>query len=101
MGLARGTKVAWPSLREGFLLESVSRLSRGRSGGAMCACDQPPVRCRQCGQFVSGPIPAFCDECGAVHCPFCQATDDCEHRVAEISQEDVNPDLVTDQTVPR
>ena len=60
-----------------------------------------PVRCRRCGRFVEGTIPEFCAGCGAVHCPFCQAIENCEHRFAEVTDEGVYPPLVTDESAPR
>jgi len=60
-----------------------------------------PARCRRCGRFVEGAIPELCPGCGAVHCPFCQATEGCEHRFAEVTDEGIYPHLVTDTSAPR
>jgi hypothetical protein len=50
---------------------------------------------------VAGTIAEFCAGCGAVHCPFCQATESCEHRFAEVTAEGIYPELLTDKSAPR
>src|SRR6266581_47891 len=44
----------------------------------------PPV-CLHCEETLDGELPASCDNCGALYCPFCQAAMSeaaCEHVLA-------------------